>query len=90
MNALLRAASLLLALLLLACPALAAGEAAEEEPAAVLDLSADTAKLAVTVLSFIDGDTVHFSVPADVAEALYAKDAPHDMYLGEVVDILRG
>ena len=28
-------------------------------------------------------------MPPDVAEALYAKDAPHDMYLGEVVDILR-
>ena len=29
-------------------------------------------------------------MPADIAEALYAKDAPHDMYLGEVVEILRG
>ena len=29
-------------------------------------------------------------MPADVAEALYGKDAPHDMYLGEVVEILRG
>ena len=29
-------------------------------------------------------------MPADVAEALYSKDAPHDMYLGEVVDIIRG
>ena len=31
-----------------------------------LDLSSDTAKQEVTVKSFIDGDTVHFHVPADV------------------------
>ena len=28
-------------------------------------------------------------IPKDIAEALYSKDAPHDMYLGEVVEILR-
>jgi len=27
-------------------------------------------------------------IPKDIADALYAKDAPHDMYLGEVVEIL--
>ena len=28
-------------------------------------------------------------MPADVAAALYATDAPHDMYLGEVVEIIK-
>ena len=27
-------------------------------------------------------------IPKNVVDALYAKDAPHDMYLGEVVEIL--
>ena len=27
-------------------------------------------------------------MPEDVVQALYAKDAPHDMYLGEVLEIL--
>lgn len=31
-----------------------------------LDLSTDTAKLEVTVKTFVDGDTVHFHVPTDV------------------------
>lgn len=75
------ALTLLLAVLLTACgtPAPAptsaptaapagapAGEvrdfAGELEP----DMSSDTAKLPVTVHAFIDGDTVHFDVPADV------------------------
>ncbi len=29
-------------------------------------------------------------MPAEVAERFYAADAPHDMYIGEVVDILYG
>lgn len=33
-----------------------------------LDLSTSTAKLEVTVKSFVDGDTVHFYVPEDVME----------------------
>jgi flavin reductase (DIM6/NTAB) family NADH-FMN oxidoreductase RutF len=28
-------------------------------------------------------------MPEDVAQALYAKDAPHDMYLGEVLEIIK-
>ena len=28
-------------------------------------------------------------MPAEIAQALYAKDAPHDMYFGEVVEIIR-
>ncbi|MBO4394917.1 MAG: flavin reductase [Eubacterium sp.] len=28
------------------------------------------------------------NMPTDVAESLYAGDAPHDMYIGEVVDII--
>ena len=28
-------------------------------------------------------------IPKEIVQALYAKDAPHDMYLGEVVEILR-
>lgn len=27
-------------------------------------------------------------IPKEIADVLYAKDAPHDMYLGEVVEIL--
>ena len=33
-----------------------------------LDMSSDTAKCEVTVKAFVDGDTVHFHVPADVME----------------------
>lgn len=29
------------------------------------------------------------NMPADVAEQFYAGDAPHDLYIGEVIDILR-
>lgn len=29
------------------------------------------------------------NIPADLAERLYAGDAPHDMYIGEVVDIIK-
>ena len=28
-------------------------------------------------------------IPAEIAQPIYGKDAPHDMYLGEVVEILR-
>ena len=30
------------------------------------------------------------NIPSDIAERFYASDAPHDMYIGEVVEILYG
>lgn len=29
-------------------------------------------------------------IPADIVQRLYSKDAPHDMYIGEVVSVIRG
>ena len=29
------------------------------------------------------------SIPEDIVKALYTEDAPHDMYIGEVVEIIR-
>ena len=29
------------------------------------------------------------NMPSDLAESFYSGDAPHDMYIGEVVDILK-
>ena len=29
------------------------------------------------------------NMPADVAKAMYEGQAPHDMYIGEIVDIIR-
>ena len=29
------------------------------------------------------------AIPEDIAKALYEGDAPHDMFIGEVVEIIR-
>ncbi len=59
---------LLLLCLMAACPALAEGADASADFAgrAALNLHSETAKLEVTVKTYVDGDTTHFLVPEDV------------------------